>query len=144
MTDKRTGDHHPKPGPDQPQNLPPPFLIGPHQLLTTRQTLTLLRYLVDVKNVPTEAFRQAARELHLPPCPPKDHEARRARTIAMLIRTYFDTEMPEPPANQGPPPPINRSPHPPPPHTWASIFPTLPPETQKMVIDAGYLPDSAV
>ena len=40
--------------------------VDPAESAFRTQTLTLIRYLVDIKKVPAEQFSQAARELGLP------------------------------------------------------------------------------
>ena len=152
MTNTRPGNQSTndtlEPGHPHPMDI----AISPSQFVSSAQKLVLIRYLQDIKNVPTEQFRQAARELGLtdhsaaarqarsdnPGQPtPVDHEA----ATAVLIRTFFNTELPERPPAQSPPITM-RPPNLPHPHTWPSVFKYMPPDYQQAAIARGFRPDS--
>ena len=154
MTNTQPGIHSANnaPEPVQPQQMD--IAISPPQFLSSYQTLILIRYLQDIKNVPAEHFRQAARELGLTdhfagplkedtdnpvPRTPIPQEA----ITAVLIRTYFNTDLPEPTVPQNPPP-SPRPPDLPHPNTWPKNFKFFPPDYQAAAIARGFDPDKAI
>ena len=152
MTNTQPGNQSANNAPEPVQLHPMDIAISPSQFVSSSQRLILIRYLQDIKNVPAEQFRQAARELGItdhsaaarqarsdnPGQPtPADHEA----ATAELIRTFFNTQLPERLAAQNTPI-ILRPPNLPHPNTWPSVFKYLPPDYQAAAIARGFDPST--
>ena len=78
--------------------------VDPAESAFRTQTLTLIRYLVDIKKVPAEQFSQAARELGLPTGiaearrtaadnPDQPLVADQQALAAVLIHTFLTTQI---------------------------------------------------
>ena len=149
MTNTQPENHSTNETPTTVQPHPIPIAISASQLISRTQTLILLRYLVDIKQRPAEPFHQAVRELGLTDHfaaarqarsdnpeqrPPIDHDA----ITAVLIHTYFNTELPDRPP-EATAPIITQPPNLPHPHTCYRFSTTYQPISKPPLSPGGLI-----